>query len=102
MKYQLVLQWPAASIEDYDLMVDIENLLIDELSEDGAVDGHDAGSEEMNIFILTNTPEQVFTKAQGILGARGVLAPTRAAYREIGKDDYKVLWPKGSKEFSLA
>jgi hypothetical protein len=102
MKYQLVLQWPAASIDDYDSMVEIENLLIDQLAENSEVDGHDLGSGEMNIFILTNTPEQAFIEVKRIFAARGLLAPTRAAYREIGKEEYNVLWPKGSKEFSIA
>lgn len=102
MKYQLVLQWPATSIDDYDSMVEIENVLIDQLSEDSEVDGHDAGSEEMNIFILTNAPERAFADVQRIVAARDLLAPSRAAYREVGMDEYKVLWPKGSKEFSIA
>ena len=43
MKYQLVLQWPARSIKDYDVLVEIEDALIADLSAESEVDGHDAG-----------------------------------------------------------
>jgi hypothetical protein len=39
MKYQIVLQWPASSIADYDRMIELENALIDGLSESSEVDG---------------------------------------------------------------
>lgn len=102
MKYQLILQWPASSIDDYDSMIEVEDLLIEQLSDDGQVDGHDAGSGEVNIFILTNFPERVFKEAQAIFATHDVATQARAAFREIGKDDYTVLWPKGSKEFAIA
>lgn len=50
MKYQLVLQWPASSIKDYDAMIEAENALIENLSAANDVDGHDVGSGEVNIF----------------------------------------------------
>src|SRR5205814_6768761 len=43
MKYQLVLQWPASSIKDYDAMIEVEDALIEKLSKANDVDGHDAG-----------------------------------------------------------
>ena len=53
MKYQLVLQLPASSIKDYDEMIELEETIIKGIGSLGKVDGHDAGSGEMNIFILT-------------------------------------------------
>lgn len=44
MKYQLVLQLPAASIKDYDAMIELEDAIIESLGGVGEVDGHDAGS----------------------------------------------------------
>lgn len=101
MKYQLVLQWPASSIDDYDSMVEIENLLIEQLSDGSEVDGHDAGSGETNIFIQTNFPKEAFVEIKKIFAERDLLAEVRAAFREIGKDEYKVLWPEGLKKFSV-
>jgi hypothetical protein len=49
MKYQLVLQLPAFSAEDYDEMIELEKIIEGNLADLGDVDGHDAGSGEMNI-----------------------------------------------------
>jgi len=47
MRYQLVLQWPASSIDDYDSMISIEDSLIEGLPNDSEVDGHDIGSGQV-------------------------------------------------------
>jgi hypothetical protein len=44
VKYQLVLQWPASSLDDYDALIAAENKLIESLSKTHEVDGHDMGS----------------------------------------------------------
>ena len=48
MKYQLVLQFTGTVIPDYDSLVDLESVLIEEIQEDGkaTVDGHDFGSSQ--------------------------------------------------------
>ena len=101
MKFQLVLQWPASSIKDYDTMVDIESLLIDRLSSEHEVDGHDAGSGEVNIFIHTNQPESAFAQAKTILGTQDFWVDARVAYRESTGNQYTVLWPKDLDEFKI-
>jgi hypothetical protein len=102
MRYQLVLQWPAASIRDYDAMVGIEDTLIERLSAANEVDGHDAGSGEMNIFIRTDDPERAFAEIEGILGSRDFWVDARVAYREVGGDQYVVLWPTSLTDFRVA
>jgi hypothetical protein len=52
MRYQVVLQWSASSMNDYDEMVGVEDLLIERLSKRCKVDGHDFGSNEANISVL--------------------------------------------------
>jgi hypothetical protein len=101
MKYQLVLQWPASSIKDFDAVIEVESVLIDGLTADSEVDGHDAGSGETNIFIRTNDPIQAFDEIKSILGSRDFWVDTRVAYREVGKDDYIVLWPAGLANFRI-
>jgi hypothetical protein len=101
VKYQLVLQWPAASIHDYDAMIDIENALIDVLPDGSEVDGHDAGSGEVNIFITTNGPVRVFEAVKSILATSGVLESARIAFREQSKSEYTVLWPEGLETFKV-
>lgn len=102
MKYQLVIQWPATSIKDYDAMVDVEDVLIERLTGLHEIDGHDAGSGEVNIFILTSDYEKAFDEVEAILKGHGLWVDARVAYREIDKSEYTVLWPKGLNEFSVA
>jgi hypothetical protein len=101
MKYQLVLQWPASSIKDYDAMIEVEDALIEKLSESHEVDGHDAGSGEVNIFIRTEDPKRAFNEAKVILGTRDYWVGARVAYREVAGSEYTILWPKDLTEFKV-
>jgi hypothetical protein len=101
MKYQLVLQWPATSIADYDDMIDIEDTLVNRLSAPHDVDGHDAGPGEMNIFILTDNPAEAFAEVESILGSRDFWVDARVAYREVGANKYVVFWPRDADKFSV-
>lgn len=102
MRYQLVLQWPAADSQDYDAMIEIEDTLIEQLSAVHEVDGHDAGSGEMNIFIRTDDPERAFAEIERILGSRDFWIDARVAYRELKGDQYVVLWPSNFTDFRVA
>lgn len=102
-RYQLVLQFRADSLVDYDQMVAIENELIEVLSDTAKVDGHDAGSGETNIFIFTSSPAGTFRKVRAVLERVGRLGAVTAAYREVDGEQYSVIWPEGStKEFKVA
>jgi hypothetical protein len=101
MKYQLVLQWPAASIKDYDTLIEIEEILVENLVDGSDVDGHDAGSGEINIFIHTDDPEGTFGAIKRIIGTRDFWVDARVAYRELTGSTFTVLWPKGLSEFNV-
>jgi hypothetical protein len=101
MRYQLVLQWPASEIADYDALVGIEGLLIEGLVND-KVDGHDMGSGEVNIFILTDDPHRTFDEINAVLRPGGLWSNARAAYREISASNYSVLWPVDLKHFVVS
>ena len=94
MKYQLVLQWPTFSIEDYDAMVSVEDLLIEELPDGSDVDGHDGGAGQLSIFIRTDSPDKTFDDVKFILEDRDVWHKLRIAYRELGNIGYINVWPK--------
>lgn len=94
MRYQLVLQFPSCGLKDYDNMIELENDLVKILSNFADVDGHDMGSGEMNIYILTNSPEDTFAKCLEILKKRGLLQVLRAAFRDASGNQYNNLWPK--------
>jgi hypothetical protein len=100
--YQLVLQFTADTISDYDTLVALEQQLTDELGE-GAVDGHDMGAGEANVFILTADPQEVFRQIAPILERDGRMAAVTAAYRRTDEDRYYILWPENSsRQFSVA
>ena len=101
MKYQLVLQWPASSVDDYDLMIAIEDSLIEEIPNDSEVDGHDAGSGQVNIFIRTDGPTKTFEDVKNILSTSDAWTDIRIAYRDLERSEYTVLWPKNLKEFKV-
>ena len=102
MKYQLVLQWPSFSMKDYDAMIEVEDILIEKLSEANDVDGHDAGTDEVNIFIQTDNPQSAFNEIKAILGSSAYWADIKVAYREVLKREYTILWPKDLDKFEVA
>lgn len=101
MKYQIVLQSSASSVGDYDAMVSLEDLLIEGLPDGSELDGHDAGSGQVNIFIHTHSPHQTFEAIKGILENRGALPSVKAAYREKGGSQYTILWPRNLTKFEV-
>jgi hypothetical protein len=100
MKYQLVLQWPASSV-DYDSMISIEDSLIEGLPNDSKVDGHDAGSGQINIFIWTDKPTKTFEDVKSILSSRDAWPDILIAYRDVERSEYTALWPKNLKEIKI-
>jgi hypothetical protein len=63
----------------------------------GRVDGHDAGSGETNIFILTNHPKLAFGEVK-----RGHEADLKVAYREVGQNGFNILDPADLTHFAVA
>ncbi|WP_345184836.1 hypothetical protein [Microbacterium panaciterrae] len=103
MKNVLVLQWPAASESDYLALISMEEALEDRL--DGTqsyVDGHDFGSDEMNLFVHTDQPLDAFVEAQSALGSDPRWAGVRAAYRPTDGEEYTIVWPATLEVFSVS
>jgi hypothetical protein len=101
MKFQVVLQWPADSLCDFEEMVGLENLLIARLSRRSEVDGHNFGSGETNIFILTDDALQAFQEIENILSGHDLWPEATGAYRHIDGVGYRVLRPPGSTNFDV-
>ncbi|MDR6840287.1 hypothetical protein [Pseudoxanthomonas sacheonensis] len=102
MQYQLVLQFNGDSLSDYDALIALEDDLIQELGNTGDVDGHDIGSGETNIFILTLKPEITFHRAKAVLDRTQLLGAVTAAYRAVTGQTFTVLWPAHRQEFRVA
>src|ERR1035437_3092630 len=100
MKHQLVFQFEG---EDYDALVGIEDALVVGLGLSAEVDGHDMGSGESNIFIITENPVATFKKARDILRVGGLLPATfKVASRPLNAEIYTILWPPGLSQFRIA
>ncbi len=103
MKYQLALQFPGRSATDYNRMVALEEDLNAALGEAADVDGHDVGTDTMNLFIFTNDPKATFEQLKPLLERHQQLEWVTAAYREMEVDRYTVIWPRDwRKEFRIA
>ena len=96
--YQLVLQFRGDSLDDYDAMIRLEDDLIAELQGVAEVDGHDMGSGEANIFILTSDPRGILERAKPVLKRRKCLEIMSAGYRTVGGENYTMIWPEGSSD----
>lgn len=96
MDYQLVLQLRGDDCLDFDAMVSLEDDIKQIVEPMAEVDGHDMGSGEMNIFILTCDPVATFERAKPLLSAAFLLDKVSVAYRELLSDDFKLLWPTSS------
>ena len=102
MQCQLILQFAADTLADYDALVGLENQLIETLGEN-TVDGHDMGFGEANIFILTPDPRKTFDLLAPILERTGHISHVTAASRRTDEDRYHILWPENSsRQFSVA
>lgn len=102
MEYLLVLQWSSdSSTQDYDQLIEIEELLMEKLSDNEEVDGHDIGSGEMNIFIYTDDPAESFQRVKTILENHKMWPPIRIAYRELTSDAFTILWPQNLTHFQV-
>jgi hypothetical protein len=100
--YQLVLQFPTVAV-DYDELIAIEQELLAAVKAPAVVDGHDFGSGEGNIFILTDTPAATLESVLPVLKNRSCDREATVAYRTLDGDVFTVIWPKGFKgEFSVA
>ena len=93
MEYQLVLQFAADSMPDFDRLVALETTLIEKLGDIATVDGHDFGLGKFNIFVLTDDPAAAFTKARQIVLDEAITNDLRSAYRGMDAEDYVTLWP---------
>ncbi len=101
MNYQLVLQFAADSMADFDRLVSLETKLTAELGEGGIVDGHDFGQGKFNIFVLTNEPAITFTQARQVILDDCIPNELRSAYREASGENCVILWPSVLTEFSV-
>ena len=93
---------PASSIKDYDAMIELENTIIAGVGILGKVDGHDMGVGEMNIFVHTDQPILIFEMIKSLLGTKDFMPELKAAYRDVGKDNFTILYPTDLNCFTIS
>lgn len=101
MNYQLVLQFAANSMDDFDRLVSLETKLMETLDYIGVVDGHDFGSGKFNIFVLTDEPTKAFTQAHQVILNEAIPNKLRSAYHKASGEGYVILSPSALTEFSV-
>jgi len=99
---QLALQLPGDCLKGYDSLIELEDAIIAGIGNLGEVDGHDMGAGEMNIFIHTDHPKLAFDAIKSLLGTRDFMPNLRAAFRDIGKSEFTILYPPELCEFRVA
>ena len=100
MNYQLIVQFSELLIEDINCIAHLEEQL-DEILIDAEVDGHDIGSNEINIFIHTNHPIASFEEIKAHLSQNIGLETIKIVYRDIHDDQYIPLWPVDLRDFKV-
>ncbi len=101
-KYQLVVQFVATEMADFDILVGFEDRLSIHVRMLAKVDGHDFGSDEFNIFILTDWPIRTFETSEDLRRSELPDYVPVVAYRELTGDKYTVLYPPGETEFHVS
>jgi hypothetical protein len=101
MRFQLVLQWPLSSLNGFDEILNIEDVLIAKLTDQSDVDGHDFGSGEADIFVHTNDPHRTLKEVRDILADHRLWPSIVIAFRETQGNEYTVLWPEVTTEFNV-
>jgi hypothetical protein len=101
MRFQLVLQFPAETLKEFDELVAFEDVLAELLGRSCLVDGHDFGSGQMNIFVHTDEPAKAFDTIKKSANARPRLRKLRAAFRPMRGENYTILWPPSAQEFRV-
>jgi len=99
--YQLVLQFPASSLTDYDAMIELEDRISGRIGSLGHVDGHDMGCGEFNIFVHTNHPKPTFEGIKALPEMKDFMPELKSGYRKFGEDDHTVMYPPGLDRFTV-
>jgi hypothetical protein len=98
MDYQLVLQFKGNDLLDFDALVSLEDKLQELIEPIADVDGHDMGSGEANVYVLTADPVATFVQVKPLLSEASLLDKVRVACREVHSDAFTVVWPERSTE----
>jgi len=92
------VQFRGNSAVKYDDLVALEDELISALGESADVDGHDIGTSEANIFVLTSAPLKTFQDIKPTIENAGLLQLATVAFRSVQGDAFTVIWPANAAQ----
>lgn len=98
MEFQLVVQFRGGNQVGYDVIVALEDELISALGESADVDGHDIGTDEENIFVITSDPSQTFRDIKTTIENAGLLQLATVAFRSVEGETFTVIWPENAEQ----
>ena len=98
MRYHLVLQFKEPTVPTVDALAALEDELARQLPSGDEVDGHDSGTGEANVFIVTQDARRAFAAVTPTLHKQQLLDTVAVAYRAENSDEYVRLWPLGGQE----
>jgi hypothetical protein len=103
MDNQLVVQFEASTSDHFARLIHFEETLNERVGQSAIVDGHDFGSGELNIFVLTDDPMATFDLVQEVAEELRLQQQMRVAFRKARVEDenYVILWPPSLKEFQI-
>ena len=101
MSYMLVLQFDAQTLSDYDTLIAFEDRISEAISSVDEVDGHDMGGNEMNIFIMTESPKAALERVMIAVPELKDQNDFKAAFRLLDGEQYTALWPNNLIGFSV-
>lgn len=100
-EYQVALQFNAPHLPNYNRLIELENLLLEELKALGSVDGHDFGSGQCNIFVITSNPQILCSALSESLLGQHDLHDFKIAYRPLSESKYTVFLPQNDITFVI-
>jgi hypothetical protein len=83
------------------LLIAREESIGESIGDLAAVDGHDIGSGQMNIFLFTENPQRAFKRIKVMPSAANHMFNRKIGYREVGEDEYTLLYPEGLRQFAV-
>jgi hypothetical protein len=87
-----VIQFKPASSADFDELIALEDRLRETLGD--AVDGHDLGEGECNIFILKDVPAAALRSILPACRSSALFPRMKATFRALDEEFYTSLWPQ--------
>lgn len=102
MDYQLVFQFPVDEEFYFDAIIELETKLTFQLDGQYTFEKHEFTENEVNVYILTEHPDETIEKIISILSVK-MLKTLKVGCRDITGNQFKCIYPPNfTGEFNIA